>query len=716
MNALPDFPRLDSPARCAALWSDFPEKAVGLWATGFPRQNVDVLWRLRKELIKLGVPVIFFFTESAKPMLRTVLMAESGEEERIYQLDDAVIFFSLNFIPVLVTNDYINFYQLLHIRFRKLPQKIVLLQHTATSGISTLNMYCDYLCITKPLEQKWLFTKFPPQFTIHHNEYLTILPTGYPKLDLLLEARKLNYKNKADPIFLFFIGDIFVLRQRLYVAKGPQTALTDEFLHAWRELAKSLLNAWPRGTVVFRPMAASRETPEIQKLAAYISTDSRLILDLNDDNIHWLSRADYFIVDISTALENWIFSSLKPAIILEYGDNVSAGSFQMGTFKSTPQHMADAVKMLQAEEAGWHTRLLEQRRTSHPFVGHVFERLSAMLARIATGTGTPAWLHEQKVNAVCTTLADTLRFTGWFCSRENPYLGQFRHYWPLLQSLPGGRDCRVCLLLLKCGLVIYGGQSDPATVAPFLACILQNSLESCPPAWTSGVIKFCLKKNPALTRQVCALAHYTPYRPSGDMLKSRDMLKAVTEYTRKIRDFTMLSIWLDDVLNASAGTEAPQIWLLLMRRALLPDLLADHTLPDIALIIERGMNTALKRLPLTQSIGLLRHCLRKEPHMAATALLITATSHHVNRFAKKRALFFLLMECGQCVKALATVNDLAEKTPQHFSRPVLDKLNRLLPLAMKVPLPLRRYGARVLGLKKPLARKYWLAHRALCPK
>lgn len=62
---------------------------------------------------------------------------------------------------------------------------------------------------------------------------------------------------------------------------------------------------------------------------------------------------------------------------------------------------------------------------------------------------------------------------------------------------------------------------------------------------------------------------------------------------------------------------------------------------------------------------------------------------------------------------MKSYNDLAEKMPQHFSGPVLDKLNRLVPLAMKVPLPLRRLGALFLGIKKPLAKKYWRAHRAV---
>lgn len=73
MTTLPDFSVLDSPAKCAALWSKYPKKAVGLWATGFPRQNVDVLWRLCEEFLKQDVPTVFFFTESAKPLLHSIL-------------------------------------------------------------------------------------------------------------------------------------------------------------------------------------------------------------------------------------------------------------------------------------------------------------------------------------------------------------------------------------------------------------------------------------------------------------------------------------------------------------------------------------------------------------------------------------------------------------------------------------------------------------------
>ena len=78
MTATADFPVLDSAAKCAALWSKYPQKVVGLWATGYPpQQNVDVLWRLRQELLKLEVPVVFFFRENAKPMLNQLITGEN---------------------------------------------------------------------------------------------------------------------------------------------------------------------------------------------------------------------------------------------------------------------------------------------------------------------------------------------------------------------------------------------------------------------------------------------------------------------------------------------------------------------------------------------------------------------------------------------------------------------------------------------------------------
>lgn len=206
----------------------------------------------------------------------------------------------------------------------------------------------------------------------------------------------------------------------------------------------------------------------------------------------------------------------------------------------------------------------------------------------------------------------------------------------------------------------------------------------------------------------------TPCETPGDMLKLVGRLVGKSHFNLRC-----ITQWLDDVQETTRELQDPKIWLLLLKRALIPALDSsspcDYDSPvHIVRYVDFGLTTASVTLPLHYCVGVLRHCIRKNPLLAATALLLTITSRHVSGIGKKRALFFLLIEWpGYDDKTMKQVNELAEKMPQHFSRPVLDRLNRVLPLAMKIPLPLRRLAAGVLGLKKPLAKKYWRAHRAL---
>lgn len=208
---------------------------------------------------------------------------------------------------------------------------------------------------------------------------------------------------------------------------------------------------------------------------------------------------------------------------------------------------------------------------------------------------------------------------------------------------------------------------------------------------------------------------HTPCRTTGDLL--RLVAKGV-----KYEPFTLylMRIWLNDLLSSTQAQETPKIWLGLLKRALLPRLDTASPLDRdnplyIAKYINEGLTVTLNRMPVQQTVGLLRHCMHKDASLTATALLITATSHYLRGPEKKRALFFLLMEWARYDRSvLQTVNDLAEKMPQHFSGPVLDRLNHVLPRVMKIPLPMRRLASVALGLKKPLAKKYWRAHRALC--
>lgn len=596
MNVCPDIPILDSPAKCAALWPKYPEKVVGMWATGSPHQNVDILWRLREELLKLGVPVVFFFRESAKPMLHSALHAHAFSiPEDIYQLDDAKFFRLLNFVEVLVTNDYC----VGHTHSHHIKAKLVGMPHHANlSNPHFWNFFYDYSVSDKTSLADFDYNLFPDSSKIHRKPNFTQLVAGYPKIDLIFEERQKSATGIASQVLLLYptYVDLAIDLQHI----GP-----DIYVETWGEVISAFLDWCPDGIAVFRPMGTDRHHPLVERLKARFASDGRFFIDEDDDNKFWLARADYFVTDYSNGLVNFCMIAKKPGIRVNYSwDKTEPIRDKWGWIISRPEQFVPLLEEMDRDKKDWAQVFTEKQERDMPTLGRNFALLAGMIKRILDDNDDPAWLKLDKGHTPCLTEADTLKM--------------------------------ISKLLKRCGY---------------------------------------------------SMVH--------------------------------LGYWLNDALQPHDIYPSPKIWLLLLRHALLStnDLDIGHqaeTPEHIAKYLDIYLGNALESLPLRQSVGLMRYHLRKYPHESAVALLLTATSLHVSGPHKKRALFFLLMEwCRYDDEVLAYVNDMAKKMPQHFSRPVLDKLNRLLPWIMKIPLPLRRRAAGVLGLKKTLARKYWQAHRAL---
>lgn len=585
MTDFPDFPALDSPAKCAALWTRYPEKVVGMWATGLPRQNVDVLWRLRQELLKLGVPVVFFFRESAGSMLHKVINDPHSETEDIFQLDDAKFFRLLNFVDVLVTNDYqLGCKEASHIR-----AKLVGMPHHANVANPTFwNHFFDYFVSDRNDLRDFDYSFYPDRGKIHRNSHFTQLVVGHPKIDLILEERQKNASCEMPPVLLLYPAYVdFSIKL--------QNISPERYVEIWSEAASEFLKLHPEGLVVFRPIASDRCHPLVERLRARFAEDGRFFIDDEDDNKFWLARAQYFVTDYSEGFINFCMTAGKPAIrMVHTPDSTEPALDEWGWIIRTPSQLPSVLHQMRLEEKQWAQALFEKRQRDMPTLGRNFIILADMIMRI-------------------------------FNNQD-----------------PGG------LLLTK-------GHTPCDTPTHMLKLVAK---------W--------VKRSP--------LPH--------------------AEY---------LTYWLDNELIPTGCQNNPKMWLLLLRRALLP--FAGDSPAEVAQNVDVWLGNALNYLPLRQSVGLMRHLLRKHTHDSALALLMTATSAQIPGPHKKRALFFLLMELPRHdVEALLKINEQAETMPQHFSRPVLAKLNRFLPIAMKVPLPLRRLGALVLSLKKPLAKKYWQAH------
>lgn len=602
MSTFPDFPVLDSPSKCAALWSKYPEKVVGMWATGSPRQNVDVLWRLRQELLKLDVPVVFFFRESAKLMLDTVMAPNSfaTDDGHIYQLDDAKFFCLLNFVDVLVTNDY-----LLHFpQSRYINAKLVCMPHHATHpNTSFRNCFYDYAISDPNRLNSFDYSYFPDSYKVHRNPYSTQLVAGHAKLDIVAEERQNAVKILSTPILLIHASHVS------YICSIQKISF-NTFLEIWIDIVNTFLDWCPNGIVVFRP---TEKNIIVQQLNAKFADDGRFIFDVEKDNKFWLSRARYFVTDISKSFINFCMTAHRPSIRMMYTPEAEAPRRdEWGWTISRPNQLIPLLEEMDREEKNWTESLLSKQQREMPTLGQNFPLLAGMVKRIYNNDDDPDWRRIDKGHTPCQTSRDLLKLVAK-CTKKSPY------------------------------------------------------------------------------------------------------------------ELSDIDIWLKNVLISIPGQiENPKIWLLLLRRALLSthgnlssafktgiSLQFDPLASRIS-NIDTWWDNALSTLPLSQTIGLLRHLLRKYPQKIIPSLFLTISSNAISGPHKKRALFFLLMEVPYYEKeALLKVNELAEAMPEYFSRPVLDKLNRFLPLAMKVPLSLRRFAACILGIKKPLAKNYWQAHRKL---
>lgn len=590
MTDFPDFPVLDSPARCAALWSKYPEKVVGLWATGCPRQNVDVLWRLREELLKIGVPVVFFFNVSALPMLRSLLGTEPSIESGrdLYQLDDPRFFHLLSFVDVLVANDtFVGFYGARHIR-----AKLVGLPHCANVTNPTFwNYYYDYFVSDKNELRDFDYSFYINRGKIRRNSSFTQLVVGYPKLDLLLEERKKSYSTTYSVLLIYLVYVDYSVNQ--------QNISPEKYVEIWSDVISAFLEWRSDGMVVFRPTMPDRQHPLVREILGKFAESGRVFLDDDDDNKFWLARAKYFVTDLSQGYINFSMTAMRPSIrMFHRWEEHKPKRDEWGWVIATPAPLVSLLEQMDRDEKCWARILKVRQKCEMPTLGRNFTLLAGMVKRILQDDDDPMWLKLDKGNTPCNTTADMLKIVAKWVKHSN----------------------------------------------------------------------FCL---------------------------------------------VHMAQWVNMELIPLSSQHTPKIWLLLLRSALLSS--TNNDAPNtIAINMAVWLDNALAGVPFVQCVGLLRHLLRTGTQKSATALLITVTSVHVSGARKKRALFFLLMEWARYdPEVVRSINVLAEKMPQHFSRPVLDKLNRYLPLIMKVPRPLRRLGARFVGLKKPLAKKYWQAHRAL---
>lgn len=599
-----ELPCLDSHVKCAALEQIQSKKVIGIYATGWPYQNVDVLWRLRQELLIKQCPVIFFFKTSARPLMDSIIKASHIIDiQDIYELNDPKFFIFFDFIDVLVTSEVVVRCHEAHF----IKAKLVSISFNAKiSSPSIYNYYFDYTvdeinqlqyCIDS---HKIDYDFYPDTCKIHRNHYFTKLILGHLKIDLLVEERMKYERMKSS---LDFKSHVFLIYPTYTTfSTSLQKIGHEKYIEIWKEIILAYL-AWQKdGIVVLRPKPVDFEKkllPEFLALKNAFENTGRFFIDDEDDNKFWICRADYFITDYSLAYINFSISSKKPSIRLVYSWKEEQPKLdQWGWIISSSRQLIPLLEEMNRDKKVWRKNLLLIQQREIPTLGKNFALFADMLKSIFSNDDNPAWFKIEKGHTSLHTHKDVLNL---------------------------------------------------------VAKTIKNS----------GFDLWCLH------------------------------------------------IWLNDLLSAIGTLTPPQIWLLLLKRALLPQLALDP-ISEIIFFVDNCISNALESLPFIEIVSTLSDCMRTDSKLTATTLLITISSKSISAILRNKCLFFLLVEWPQGDDDVyARVNDLAEKMPQHFSHPVLNKLNLFLPLAMKLPLFMRRIAIPILGFKNPLAKNYWQARRSL---
>ncbi len=368
---------------------------IALWSTTEPRPTVDVLLHLYERLHDKGYQTIFFVRQDALE-----IVAEQCPKAllgRVFGFDDIALLAYCPFISLLISHDYCM--------REKPPQafsgNVLLMPHNIhTPNPHAGNFWADYIVTPNTLSGIYSYSFLPNRIKIHRSPVLSMIPCGYPKLDLLIQARK-----EAGPgphhVAAFYPG-------ALWYSMGQDRAKAALSLRRWRELVDEFFMVYPDWTFVLRPYKEDREHFIFQELFRRYGDRQNFIFDTGTDNKRYLTGCDIFITDYSAVEYNFPFATLQPSIVLSL-DAHGPEHFTVGevgytayTGRQAVLAMADAL----GKKEFWKERIVSLRNEKIPFAGKSYAYLCDHMDDILAGHTQPEWVLFDKGDTPYTTVKE----------------------------------------------------------------------------------------------------------------------------------------------------------------------------------------------------------------------------------------------------------------------------------------------------------------------
>ena len=387
---------------CERIFQEYKKNSspyIALWGSSEQRQSVEVMLYFRGFLERKGFHVILFLRSLSEELL--YIYKDSYDMKGIYFLDDPSLFVYMDFFNIIFLYDFVTDLEILRKVFKG---KIVLFPHNARR-VYPENGYPDYIADyivsscqinIDTIQYDYLYKFFP---NYYFNQSLTII-YGNPKFDLL--KHKISMLPSLDRCYIvYYPCSLYVSLRNV----PDELWLIDQIVF----LIKTFLIRYKHFYFVLRPYSIDRDDKFFSKIYDCMKNEERFIIDKSDDNYYYLTRATYFITDMSSVDVNFAMSKLVPVIYLNYknnADNIKEDT--LGYRVHSVAQTLEVIDLINASKTYWHNKLLNFREVKYPFYGNTCSELSCHINDIINDNKVSTWItflqNTLDVNKISTWL------------------------------------------------------------------------------------------------------------------------------------------------------------------------------------------------------------------------------------------------------------------------------------------------------------------------
>lgn len=498
--SMKDFPKLATAEDCRQLAEQLKkqQKIIALWATTIPRSSVDILLHFRRMLQKRGYFCLFLLKSNAvETFLR--LSTPEDRDDFIYIFDRAILLEHCSFIDILFSHDYCCGPDALTFK-----GKLYYFQHNIFSAgpLPLRDLYADGLITPSYTHNKLDYSIFPNSLKREFTKDIKIIPAGYPKIDILMEAAS-HHKPPFKRVTYYPIMLNDFTRRNI---------LSDMFL-LLRDFLTQFFTVFPDWEFILRPFPPDRESSFFQDISKEFS-QKNFILDTGEDNVTNLVSCDLFITDYSSSYLNYAYTTLRPTLFLQ-PDHGKPLYKDFGYIAQTANEAISALKQALNSLPQWENKLrkLRECHLCHPgqALGYLCDRIESLLQ----GRMEKDWISLPKQDTPYTTTSAWLRLFSL------PIMEKSQFFFPsFLQEANKlcGQDNRIALAALRAYIRAWHYPPHYSNHWIQLQEKTEEALAQTPADWALALLRFLNKKVEMqdITLYFLAYALHTIYKNSPD--------------------------------------------------------------------------------------------------------------------------------------------------------------------------------------------------------